>query len=201
MAIERGTEIATIDVVLVTVQPEVDGEPSEKELALDTANKITVTVNQETTDPVKLIIKGTLKAQKPGEVTVTGNNIVLTDNVFNPELVKILQGGTIEYDTEDTSKFKKYTPPAAGTIANSDVFKLSAYSAIYGADALIKGYEKITYPNCQGQPIALNSEDGVFRVAEYTINSAPDIGEPPYTLEIVSNLPQVAAPLKMSKMI
>lgn len=193
MAINRGTELATIDVALVTVKT----NDSEDELALDTANQVQVTVNSETTDAIKLIIKGKLKAQKGEQITVTGNNIVLSDNVFNPELVKILQGGTIEY-AEDGKTFKKYTPPAAGSDVNSKPFTLNVYSAIYNAAALIIGYEKISYPNCQGQPIALSSEDGVFRVAEYTINSAPDTGEPPYVLEIVKTLPQVTEQVSMA---
>lgn len=192
MAINRGTELATIDVALVTVQT----NDSQDELALDTANQVQVTVNSETTDAIKLIIKGKLKAQKGEQITVTGNNIVLSDNVFNPELVKILQGGTIEYN-EDNS-FKKYTPPAAGSDVNSKPFTLNVYSAIYNAAALIIGYEKISYPNCQGQPVALSSEDGTFRVAEYTINSAPDTGEPPYVLEIVKTLPQVTEQVSMA---
>ena len=192
MAISRGTELATIDVVLVTVQT----NDSETELALDTANQVQVTVNSETTDAVKLIIKGKLKAQKGEQVTVTGNNIVLSDNVFNPELVVILQGGEIEYD-EDSS-FKKYTPPVAGADVNSKPFTLNIYSAIYNAAALCVGYEKITYPNCQGQPVALSSEDGTFRVAEYTINSAPDTGEAPYVLEIVKELPKIDNEVSMA---
>jgi hypothetical protein len=183
--IQRGTEIATIDVTLVTVKT----NDAETEIALDTANSIAVTVNSETTDAVKLIIKGKLKAQKPEQVTVTGNQLVLTDNVFNPEMVQILQGGTVSYD--DDGAFKGYTPPNAGEDADITPFTLNAYSAIYGADALVKGYEKISYPNCQGQPVALSSEDGTFRAPEYTINSAPDVGQPPYTLEIVSELPKV----------
>jgi hypothetical protein len=185
--IQRGTEIATIDVNLVTVST----NDSETEIALDTANSIAVTVNSETTDAVKLIIKGKLKAQKPEQVTVTGNNIVLTDNVFNPEMVQILQGGTVEYD--DNKAFKSYTPPNAGEDVDVTPFTLNAYSAIYGADGLIKGYEKISYPNCQGQPVALSSEDGAFRAPEYTINSAPDVGQAPYKLEIVAELPKVDA--------
>lgn len=182
---KKGHEIATIDVELVTVQP----NGSEEEIGLDTANSIQVTVNSETTDAVKLIIKDKLKAQKGEKITITGNNIVITDNVFNPELVQILQGGTIETDTD--GKFKKYTPPAAGAAAQQQPFTLNAYTAIYGADALIKGYEKISYPNCLGQPIAFSSEDGTFRAPEYTINSAPDVGDPPYVLEIVKDLPAV----------
>jgi hypothetical protein len=183
--VKRGTEVATIDVTLVTVQT----NDSETEIALDTANSIAVTVNSETEDAVKLIIKGKLKAQKPETITVTGNNIVLTDNVFNPEMVQILQGGTVEYD--ESGAFKSYTPPNAGEDTDVTPFTLNAYSAIYGADALIKGYEKISYPNCQGQPVALSSEDGSFRAPEYTINSAPDVGQPPYKLEIVAELPKV----------
>lgn len=183
---KRGTELATIDCELVTILP----SNSENEIALDTANQVQVTVNSETSDAVKLIIKGKLKAQKPEKVTITGNNIVITDNVFNPELVTLLQGGTCSYTEE--GKFAGYTPPNAGENAEIVPFTLSVYSAIYNAAGLIVGYEKITYPNCQGQPIALSSQDGSFRVPEYTINSAPDIGEPPYTLTIVNQLPAIS---------
>jgi hypothetical protein len=53
-------------------------------------------------------------------------------------------------------------------------------------------YEKITYPNCQGVPVAFSSEDGVFRVSEYTINSAPNTGEAPYSIDYVATLPAIA---------
>lgn len=196
MAINRGTELATIDVALVTIK----ANDSDDLLALDTASQINVTVNSETSDAVKLIIKGVLKAQKGEETTITGNNIVLTDNVFTPELVVLLQGGNVEYDSE-TNAFKSYTPPVAGQKANNKPFELVVYSAIYNAAALCIGYEKITYPNCQGQPVALSSQDGTFRVAEYTINSAPDVGEPPYKLEVVKELPEIAQATTMSDML
>lgn len=185
---KRGTEIPTIDVVLVTITPQ-DGE---NELALDTANKIGVTIGTETTDKVTLIIKGKLIAQKPSTTTVTGNTIVLTDNVFNPELVKILQGGTIKYDTDDKMKVIGYKPPVVGSDEKGQIFTLNAYSAIYNAAGVITGYERIAYPNCQGVPVALNSEDGVFRVTEYTINSAPANGEAPYDIDIIDELPVVS---------
>lgn len=196
---KKGHEIATIDVVLVTVQPVGDDGTPGEELGLDTANSLQVTVNSETTDAVKLIIKNKLKAQKGEEVTITGNNIVITDNVFNPELVTILQGGEIVTDTD--GKFQKYIPPAAGAAAEQQPFILNAYTAIYGADALVKGYEKISYPNCLGQPIAFSSEDGTFRAPEYTINSAPNVGEPPYVLEIVKKLPEVTPDEPMETML
>ena len=183
--VKKGTEFATIDVVCVSIQA-VD---SEDELILDTANQIQVTVATETQDKVPLIVKGVLIAQKPQVTTVTGNTIVITDNVFNPELVTILQGGTIKYDRENTSKVIGYTPPVVGSSEKGKIFKLMAYSAIYDAAGLIKGYEKITYPNCQGLPISMSTEDGTFRVPEYTINSAPKTGEAPYTITYVDALP------------
>lgn len=183
----KGNEIPTIDVTLVSILPYREGAD---EIILDTANQIQVTVATETQDKVPLIVKGRLIAQKPAVTTVTGNTIVLSDNVFNPEVVMILQGGTVEYDT-DGKTFKKYTPPVAGEAGSGELFRVKAYSTVYDAAGVIQGYECITYPNCQGTPVALSSQDGVFRVAEYTINSAPANGEAPYEIEMVKALPTV----------
>lgn len=186
MALKRGNEIPTIDVSMVTIKQ------GETEIALDTASKIAVTPETEVTDAVKLIIKGVLKAQKRAVTTLTGNTITLTDNVFNPEVVKILQGGTITYDTVDTTKVIKYIPPVAGAANEVDPFELVAYSAVYDEAGILQEYEKITYPNCKGEPIALTSEDNVFRVNEYTISSAPSEGQAPYTIDYVKELPAIS---------
>ena len=186
MAVKKSkAEIATIDCNLITI--EVDGT----EFGFETASKIAVEPQIETQEAVKLIIKGVLKAQKPETSVVTGNKITLTDNVFNPELVQVLQGGTIKYDVETPTKVIGYTPPASGSGEKGKIFKLNAYSAQYNAAGLIVNYEKITYPNCQGVPFAFGAEDGVFRVSEYTINSAPNTGEPPYEINYVEALPEL----------
>ena len=176
-------EIATIDVSLVTIETE-DGE-----FGFDTANKIEVKPQIEEEDAVKLVVKGILRAQKPKTSTLTGHEITLTDNVFNPELVLVLQGGTIQYDKVETTKIIGYTPPVAGSPDKGEVFKLNAYSAQYDASGQIVQYEKITYPNCQGVPVAFGSEDGAFRAPEYTINSAPKSNEAPYVITYVDELP------------
>ena len=185
--VKKGTELATIDVVCVSVKP----AGTEDELILNTANQIQVTTATETQDKVPLIVKGVLIAQKPQVTTVTGNTLVITDNVFNPELVKILQGGTIKYSDGEPTKVIGYTPPAVGSSDKGQVFDLMAYSAIYDAAGLIKGYERITYPNCQGVPVSFNSQDGAFRAPSYTINSAPNNGQAPYDIDIVDTLPTV----------
>lgn len=194
---KKGYEIPTIDVALVTIKP----NEGEQEIALNTASQIAITMQTETTDSTKLVVKGVLIAQKPQQTTITGNTIVLTDNVFNPQVVKILQGGTIKYWTDDSQSstadvdagfgVASYTPPVAGSSEKGEIFTLNAYSAIYNAAGIITGYEKISYPNCQGTPIGLNSQDNVFRAPEYTINSAPNTGEAPYAIDYVKALPAV----------
>lgn len=176
-------EIATIDVCLVTI------ETADGEFGFDTANAINVEPQIETEEAVKLVVKGVLRAQKPEQSTLTGNKITLTDNVFNPELVLVLQGGTIKYDAETPTKIIGYTPPVAGSKDKGEIFKLNAYSAQYDASGQIVQYEKITYPNCAGVPVAFGSEDGAFRAPEYTINSAPKTGEAPYDINYVTELP------------
>lgn len=180
---KKAVGIPTIDVALVVVR--MGTEESGMEIAVDTANKIGVEPQTETTDAVKLVKLGRLLAQKPAETTITGHQITLTDNVFIPELVKIFQGGSIEGSDETLV----YTPPVAGSAEKGEVFELDAYSAEYDASGQIVKYEKITYPNCQGTPITINTEDGVFRLPEYVINSAPKTGEAPYKISYVSALP------------
>lgn len=202
MSINRSkNEIPTIDVNLVTIQV------GATEFGFDTANQIEVDVQTEDQDAVKLIIKGKLKAQKPSESVITGHEITLHDNVFNPELVKVLQGGTILYWTDGTHTTTQegattygvasYTPPLVGSDDKGEKFILNAYSAIYNAAGVITGYEKTTYPNCQGKPVAFNSEDGSFRAPEYTINSAPNTGEAPYTITFVESLPTLEGTTNM----
>lgn len=196
---KQGHEIPTIDIVLFTVTAADDNV----EIGLQTANKLAVNPQTETQDAVKLVVKGALLAQKPSETTITGNTLVLTDNVFIPELVKMLQGGTIKYWTtaEQTAEGDKdmgfgvarYTPPVAGSKEKGKVFVAKAYSAIYNAAGVITGYECISYPNCQGVPVAFSSEDGVFRAPEYTINSAPDKGQAPYEITYLKELPNLEA--------
>lgn len=191
-------EIPTIDVNLVTIETD-DGE-----FGFDTANQIEVEVQSEEEEAVRLVVKGRLRAQKPATSTITGHELMLHDNVFNPQLVKVLQGGTVLYWTDATKTdvtenetafgVAKYTPPVAGSGEKGKPFKLNAYSAIYNAAGIITGYEKTTYPNCQGQPVAFNSEDGTFRAPEYTITSAPNTGEAPYEIFFVDELPDLVEP-------
>ena len=191
---KRAVGIPTIDVSLVVVRT--GTEDSGVEIAVDTANKVGIEPQTETEDAVKLTKLGRLLAQKPATTTITGHQITLTDNVFIPELVKIFQGGTIE----GTGASLVYTPPVAGSNEKGEVFEMDFYSAEYDASGQIVKYEKITYPNCQGTPITINTEDGVFRLPEYTINSAPKTGQAPYTISYVESLPDFSSSASVEAM-
>lgn len=194
-AYKRAREIPTIDVCMVVI------EAGDTKIALDTASKLGVEPVTEDVDAVKLVIKGKLKAQKGKTSTITGHTLVLTDNVFIPEVVKILQGGKLKYWTDETMTttteteteygLAGYEPPASDSGEKGVMFKLVAYSAEYDTSGEIIQYEKTTYPNCQGTPITINTEDGVFRVSEYTIDSAPKKGESPYWIDYVKELPKL----------
>lgn len=175
--------IPTIDVALVVIKT--GDSTSGTEYAVDTANQVGVEPQTSTTDAIQLVKLGRLLAQKPATTTITGHTITLTDNVFTPEIAKVLQGGQVSGEGVSL----KYTPPVAGSGEKGEIFQLVCYSAVYNAAGQITMYEKITYPNCQGTPFAINTEDDVFRLPEYTINSMPDTGEAPYTIEYVDDLP------------
>lgn len=189
---KKAKGIPTIDVSLVVVRT--GDDETGTEIAVDTANKVGVEPQIETQDGVKLIKLGRLIAQKLGVSTLTGHTITLTDNVFTPDLAKILQGGELTGEGDTLT----YSPPVAGSGEKGEIFELDCYSAQYDASGQIVNYEKITYPNCQGTPFGLGSEDGVFRLPEYTINSAPKTGEKPYKISYVKSLPTFAAAASMS---
>lgn len=192
---KKAVGVATIDVELVVVRTGDDS--TGVEYALDTANRVQVEPQTNTTDAIRLIKLGRLIAQKLGRTTLTGHQITLTDNVFSPEIVKVLQGGT--FSGEGVSM--TYEPPVAGSQAQGEVFELDCYSAEYDASGQIVKYEKITYPNCQGTPVSFTTEDDTFRAPEYVINSAPANGQPPYKISYVEELPSFTDDLSVMSMV
>lgn len=186
---KKAIGVATIDVELVVIRTGSDEDGTE--YALDTANRVQVEPQTSTTDAIQLIKLGRLIAQKLGKTTLTGHQITLTDNVFSPEIVKVLQGGTFS----GTGTSMTYEPPVAGSTVNGEVFEMDCYSAEYDASGQIVKYEKITYPNCQGNPVSFTTEDNVFRAPEYTITSAPATGEAPYKISYVEELPDFSSVL------
>lgn len=184
---KRGTEMALMDCSMIVITTE---ETNPRSIAIRTATKLGVEPLTEDNEGKKLIVKNVLFAQKPESSVLTGHKLTLTDNVLILEALEILQGGTITKDSE-TSEITGYTPPVAGVAITPVKFTLDAYSEEYGTGGSKGKYTKISYPNCTGSPVALNSEDDVFQINEYTINSLPPENTAPYTLTFVDALPTV----------
>lgn len=173
---------AAIDVCLVVVRTDTQA------IAIDTASKLGVSPQIETQEAIKVIKDGRVLAQKPQEDTITSHQLTLTDNIFYPDVVKIFQGGTVSQDEDGNTT---YEPPEIGSKDKGEVFEVDSYSAVYDEAGNITNYEKTTFPGCRGSWISLNSEDNVFRVPEYTINSYAKKGQKPYKIVYVKELPEI----------
>lgn len=186
--IRKPDEVATIDACLVVLTPE-DG--SAEPIGITSDTEVATEVQIETTDANKLMIKGVLKAQKAEQKTITGVKITLTDNMTVLEVAQAVQGGIILRD--EKGKIIKYTPPISGNKEKDRAkYTLDIYTACMDSAGDIVGYEKTTYLHCVGEPVAYNSKDDEWRSAEYILNSMPKKNEPPYAIEYVDELPEVA---------
>lgn len=159
-----------------------------------------VTYQFDTSDEVKteevvsegeeqtLKIKGIVRANIPQEDTVLGYDLSFKDNVMCPELLEVMQGGTITYDADGTT-FKSYEAPKIGVSTTKKKFNTVIYSKEVGTDGATGRYAKVTFPSCQGASVPLEFKDGEYYSNEYTVKSRPAKGESPYKIEIVDALP------------
>ena len=76
--IKKAEGMSMIDCSMIVIEPE-DGSDG---IAFTSASKMGVEKQEETTDAVKNIIKGEVKAQKPEETTLTGHTLTLTDTTM-----------------------------------------------------------------------------------------------------------------------
>lgn len=179
------TQLPLTDVVLVQL---VTRERSPRTLSFQTSDEIKTEEVVKEGEAKELIIKNQLIAKKETPDLMLGYDLTFKDNVMSPEVMQVVQGGTIEYDTE-SGKFKKYEPPAIGTKPNLTSFDTIVYSEIVGDDGATGEYAKFTFPNCKGGNVPVNLKDGEYYSNEYKVKSRPAIGQKPYTLEIVDVLP------------
>ena len=140
-----------------------------------------------------LKIKGVVYANKAAENITLGYDLTLKDNVFCPEVLEVMQGGTLTYDDTDPTKFKSYSAPPVGTTNSKKKFDTIFYSEVVANGGPTGKYAKITFPNGKGGSVPIVLKDGEYYSNEYTIKSRPANGESPYTIEIVDSLPAEAA--------
>ena len=144
--VKKTTGKATIDAAMIVIKTK---ESTPKIYGFTSGQKVGVSANIETSDAIKLMIKGTLKAQKPEKKTMTGNTITITDLVTVYEMLPLLNGGEL---VKTENEITGYKPPIVGEEVTLTKFDTSIYTAIMDGST-ITGYECVTYPSCTGSPI------------------------------------------------
>lgn len=190
--IVKTTEKATIDCSMVVIKTR-EGTP--KVYGFTYGTKASIEANVEMQEAIKLIVKGVLKAQRPEKRILTGHTITLTNSLLAMELLPLFNGGELVKGGSGGTEIVGYNGPATGEEVVKTKFDLTLYSEILEGSSVV-GYEEVIYPNCEGQPFGLNSEDDVFRISDITIVSAPGKdaeGQPERAMKmsIVEELPTI----------
>ena len=158
----------------------------------DTETELEIEPEIEEEEGKALIVKGTLVAQKLGSNILKYNQLTVTDKTLQPELIKAVQGGTVEYTTKGT--FKRYIPPKASEALTQDAFKMYVYSNIYNSGGTVTGYQCIKFGNCKGDPVTFTLSDEDFSEFEYVIKASADDAGYPYEIIHCKTLPDGAEP-------
>lgn len=117
-----------------------------------------------------------------------GSTIGLKDACFQPEVLAIVDGGTV---TKQTENITGYNAPAVGAPVVRKPFTLNIYTSEKGTDGEALNYYKFAFPNCKGKPAKFSFKDGEYMTPEYTIVSRPAKGAAPYSITIAKTLPSV----------
>ncbi|MGX4600244.1 hypothetical protein [Faecalimicrobium sp. JNUCC 81] len=164
-------------------------EETSRTFTFDTADEVTTKEVVEEGKDRPLQIKNRIVANVPAENVLLGYDLEFKDNVFCPELLHVMQGGTLTY-AEDKTTFKSYEPPAIGTSVTKTKFDVVTYSAEVGTDGETGRYVKMTWFNGKGNSVPISLKDGEYYANTYTINCRPAQGQKPYKMEIVDVLPE-----------
>lgn len=185
----KPTAIATIDAAMIVVTTK---GSSPKSIGITSGQKVAIEAQIDTQEAIKLIVKGNLVAQKPEKKTLTGTKITISDRLTVLELLPLQNGGTLEYET-DGKTIKAYHAPKVGEEVKHEKCDITLFSAVMEGSTVTK-YMAVTFPSCEGEPVALGAEDDVFNAPDYTLTSTPGKGESAYDIEFVDKLPTLTDP-------
>lgn len=137
----------------------------------------------------ELRVKNTIKAQNNTEDIVKGYDIRLVSVTMIPEVLALVDGGTLKFDDLETEKVVGYDAPVVGVPVSRKLFTLYIYTEEKDTDGDTLSYVKFAYKHCKGKPTDYSLQDGEFFVPELRISSRPKQGESPVSLEFLDELP------------
>lgn len=162
----------------------------DRNIFFSTASEVSGEVVIEEGENVSLKIKKRLTAQKQDPDTALGYDLSITNNMFTPELIELIQGGVLVKD--EAGNFKSYRAPKVGAVRQTEKFKINFYIEVVGEDGATGEYIKYCFDGCRGTFINPSFKDGEYYSESYTIKSRPAIGKDLYNIELVEEAPEGA---------
>lgn len=195
MANKKVEQLAFVDVLAVEL---IKHNITRDTLRFKTSSNVDAELNIVEGEANQLIVNNILIAQKRAIDTITGATIKMKDNVFSPQVISLLQGGTFEEDGD--GNFTGYQAPKAGEEYVPETFDFAMYTAQRDQSGAIKQYAKILFPNCQGKVVQIAFEENTFFAPEYEMVSTPENGQSPYTITTMASLPSFEVDAEMDEL-
>lgn len=124
---------------------------------------------------------------KTGDL-IMGYDIELTDVLLYPEVLAIVDGGTVVNGTGGA--FESYSGPVVGKETVREAFTLELYCPNLDTSGKPVDYQKISFEGCEGKsPVEWTLKDAEFFTPKYVLVNAPEFGKAPMKMEIVKTLP------------
>ncbi len=175
--------ICNIEVVEIITE-----EETPVTLYFDTSEEATYSPDVSEGEEKYKRIKNRIVSNNRTEDLQFGSAITFKDSCFQPEVLSIVDGGTVIKTAE---KITGYSAPAVGVVVSRKKFTLNIYTSERGTDGEVITYVKFTYPSCKGTPAKFSFKDGDFMTPEYTVKSRPAKGAKPFEINYVAVLPTV----------
>lgn len=183
MAVEQLNEKPIVNIVRTEIVTE---EEAPKTFRFDSADEATYSPVISQGKENVLRVKNQILAIDKTEDIQYGSDINLKQVTFVPEILAIIDGGTL---TKQSEKVTGYNPPVIGTAVNRTPFTLKIYTEEKDADGDTLSYLCFSFKGCKGKPASFTFKDGEFITPQYTASSRVKKGQKPYELTFMEQLP------------
>ncbi len=174
---------------IVRVEVETEEETPKGYKLTDVASEATVAayISEGAQNPLR--VKNTIKAQNNFEDIVMGYDITLINATMVPEVLALVDGGTLRYDDLETEKVVGYDAPPIGETVERKPYTLHIYTEEKDVNGDTIGYVRFSYLHCKGAPLDYSMQDGEFFTPEMKMKSRPKKGESPASIDFLEELP------------
>jgi hypothetical protein len=147
----------------------------------DTADNAEATPDLSAGKEDILRVKNKIIAMNRTEDICIGYNTKLKNNTFTPELMCIVDGGTMSSTG--------YEGPEVGVVTERHPYTLKVFSEEKDYDSSTVRYVVFEFRHCKGKPVGFKFEDGKFLIPEFESHSRPKKHEKPVYVGYVDSLP------------